>query len=302
MDSRDKWREASRERIRAAESRLQRLREVIERRTRLGFDTSEGWRLFRLTATSLANLRQSDALVEALHQAGQMPWRAAAHAPLALNGADRISFTPGDAIRGPEPETPDCYLIEAGIVSLCFGDASGVEVGMVGPGGMVGISALLAPEPMPITAVATTRCRAVSIPLTELASRIGSDTKGLRFLHASVAQQWTETMILARCNAEHSVRERVSRWILTGARHLRGPIGPISHDRIAALLGVRRASVTVALHELESEGAVTSRRNAIEVRDEPALEQLSCDCHALLFGETPVPLKAPMDHVLPPSQ
>jgi CRP-like cAMP-binding protein len=272
MDRQQKSREAARERIKAAETRLQRLREVIERRARSGFDTSEGWRLFRLTATSLANMRQSEALLEALFEAGRARGRPARCVPLSVegNGAERVAFNPGTVIQTGDHGTQDCHLIESGLVSFCFGDAGGIEVGMVGPGGVVGISGLLAAEPMPIAAVATTRCRTVLISITEFASRIGSDNKGVRFLHASVARQWAETMILARCNAEHSVRERVARWILTGGRHLQGPIGPVSHDRIASLLGVRRASVTVALHEIEGESAIGSRRNIIEIRDERA--------------------------------
>jgi CRP-like cAMP-binding protein len=263
---------------------MQRLREVIERRARSGFDTSEGWRLFSLTAMTLANMRNSEALLESLYQAARPSGRGATSAPLAMsgNGAERAAFNPGNLIQTGDPDAHQCHLIESGLVSLCFGDAAGVEVGQVGPGGVIGISDLLAAEPLPVVAVATTRCRTVPISLAEIASRIGSDAKALRFIHSSISRQWAETMILARCNAEHSVRERLSRWILTGSRHLRGPIGAISHDRIASLLGVRRASITVALHEIEGEGAVSSRRNIIEIKDEATLEHLSCDCHAML--------------------
>jgi CRP-like cAMP-binding protein len=300
MDSRDKWRNASRERVKAAEARLLRLREVIERRARLGYDTSEGWRLFRLSATTLASMRQTETLLEALHQAGERRSWAAQAAELVTTGAERVAFAAGETIKLPEPEASNCHLIETGIASLCFGDAGGVEVGMVGPGGIIGLSALLSAQLMPVTAVATTRCYAIPIPLSELASRIGSDVKGLRFLHATTVQQWAETMVLARCNAEHSVRERVARWILTGARHLQGVIGPISHDRMASLLGVRRASVTVALHEFESEGAIASRRNIIEVKDESSLERLSCDCHGYLFGRATgrLPAHLPGEHAI----
>jgi CRP-like cAMP-binding protein len=303
MDSQDKLREASlreasRDRLKEAEARLGRLRSVIERRARLGFDTSEGWRLFRLTATSLASMRQSETLIEALHRVREARWSARSYGPLAAESADRISFIAGETIQAAEPAATNCHLIESGIASLCFGNADGVEVGMLGPGGIVGISTLLTAEPMPITVVATTRCRAIPVSVSELAARIGSDVNGLHFLHATVAQQWADAMVLARCNAEHPVRERVARWILTGAGHLRGAIGPLSHDRLASLLGVRRASVTVALHELEGEGAILSRRNFIEVRDESALGRLSCACHGFLLGDVANRLPAPAEHAI----
>src|SRR6266700_893417 len=132
MDSGEKLRQASRDRLREAEARLQRLREVIERRARLGFDTSEGWRLFRLTSTSLASMRQTEALIEALHQAGEARSSRNTRGGLAAGSADRISFVAGEIIQTPEPQTPNCYVIETGIASLCFGHADGVEVGMIG--------------------------------------------------------------------------------------------------------------------------------------------------------------------------
>src|SRR3954463_10048239 len=113
MGNRDKWRDASRERIRAAEARLQRLREVIEKRARLGYDTSEGWRLFRLSTTSLANMRQTEALLEALDQVAERRSRVLPDSALVAAGADRVSFAVGDIIEMPQPETPHCHLIES---------------------------------------------------------------------------------------------------------------------------------------------------------------------------------------------
>src|SRR4051812_13423745 len=113
MDSRDKWRDASRLRVKAAEARLQRLRDVIERRARLGLDTTEGWRLFRLTATSLSNMRHAETMLDALHQ--ETRWRAAPDGPIAMNGAERVSFPAGEMIQARDPDVPDCYLIESGI-------------------------------------------------------------------------------------------------------------------------------------------------------------------------------------------
>jgi CRP-like cAMP-binding protein len=265
--------------IAAAESRLQRLREVIERRARLGLDTSDGWRLFELISVSIAHVRQSARMVESLCATRQAPSPAARRGGTSV---EAISFGPGTTILASDCESGDCYLMENGIASLCFGVPPGVEVGMVGPGGVIGMRALLAPSAVPVAAVATTRCRTLRMPAVEVAARVGADMRALRLLHASIAAQWAESMVLARCNAEHSIRERVARWLLSATRHLRGPIGPISHDRIASLLAVRRASVTVALHELEGEGAIVSRRNLVEVRDEAVLERLSCDCHRLL--------------------
>jgi CRP-like cAMP-binding protein len=283
-DRQSNWRKETRARIRAAEDRLGRLREIIERRVRAGLDTTESSRLFNLTSSALANMRQSETLIEALHAtAGQTLGSASTKLGAVLNDADPIVFAPGEAMQATQPELPDCYMIQSGLVSLCFEHAHGVEVGAIGPGGIVGISNLLTADMLPVTPVATTRCQVLTLPVLELAAHVASNRKALGFMQASMAQQWAESMVLARCNAEHSVRGRVARWVLTSSRRLGGAaIAPMSHDRLASLLGVRRASVTVAIEELEGERAIISKRNAIEVRDQSALEALSCDCHALM--------------------
>src|SRR5690242_405190 len=60
---------ARQDQAKAAETRLQRLREIIEGRAKAGLDTGEGWRLFQLTASALASLRQTHVLLDALDQA-----------------------------------------------------------------------------------------------------------------------------------------------------------------------------------------------------------------------------------------
>src|SRR5579871_1147112 len=117
------WQEVSRERIRAAEDRLRRLREVIERRARLGLDTGEGWRLFGLTATLLATMRRSEELGEAFYQLDQERWTPA-ETVSALHGAEPASFAAGAVLQVPDAAPDECHLVESGVVSLCFGHAA----------------------------------------------------------------------------------------------------------------------------------------------------------------------------------
>jgi CRP-like cAMP-binding protein len=289
MIGREKDRAARRKRLRASELRLQRLRELIERRARAGLDASDGWRLFEVGTSSLAAMRQTEMLLDALDLAHENQWSGAAALLRDVASANRVRFPPGTPIATSQSESPDCHLLESGVASLCLGSPHGVEVGIVGPGEIVGLWDLLTSERWPINVVATTNCETIPISRAKVVDRLESDANGLRYLHADVARHWGEAMMIARCNAEHSVRERVARWILTVAGHFDGPVGPISHDRIAALLGVRRASVTLALHQLEGEGAITSMRNHIDVRAKSGLEQLACDCHVYLSGEPTIP-------------
>lgn len=204
-----------------------------------------------------------------------------------LSVGRRIAVGAGRPIQSPAPASADCYFVESGLASLCFGDAGGIEVGMVGAGGIIGLQSLFKNELVPITAVATVASRLIGIPTEAFGGRLRSAHLGLEFLHAAVSREWAQTAILARCNAEHSVQARVARWTLTAHHHVGDYIGPISHDRLASFLGVRRASATVALHELEGEGAIRSSRSFLEVRDRATLGRLSCQCGPLIIGLKP---------------
>jgi hypothetical protein len=55
---------------------------------------------------------------------------------------------------------------------------------------------------------------------------------------------------------------------------------------MAQMLGVRRASVTVAAGDLEQRGAIRHRRGHIRVVDRMRLEALSCECYFVIRDET----------------
>jgi hypothetical protein len=52
------------------------------------------------------------------------------------------------------------------------------------------------------------------------------------------------------------------------------------------MLGVRREGVTTAAGKLQQQGAIKYSRGSITVVDRPLLEELSCECYAVVKKET----------------
>jgi hypothetical protein len=81
------------------------------------------------------------------------------------------------------------------------------------------------------------------------------------------------------CNGLHTIAQRCCRWLLTTHDRMRGGELPLTHDLLAIMLGVRRASVSVALHDLQKRGCLLYSRGKIEVQDRKILESGSCECY-----------------------
>jgi len=73
----------------------------------------------------------------------------------------------------------------------------------------------------------------------------------------------------------HTVEERLARWLLMSHDRQDDDEIPLTHDFLALMLGVRRPSVTIALHSLESLGFIKATRGLIVVRKREELEDFA---------------------------
>jgi CRP-like cAMP-binding protein len=92
-----------------------------------------------------------------------------------------------------------------------------------------------------------------------------------RFAHTIMIQ----TAHTALANGRATLVERLSRWILMAHDRVDGNVIPITHEFLALMLGVRRAGVTVTLHELEGRRLIRAIRRQITVLDRAGIEKLA---------------------------
>ncbi len=90
----------------------------------------------------------------------------------------------------------------------------------------------------------------------------------------------------AVCNRHHSVNQQFCRWLLLSLDRLPSNTLKVTQEMIANMLGVRREGVTAAAGRLQKLGVIEYTRGEITVLDRPRLEQLSCECYALVKTET----------------
>jgi CRP-like cAMP-binding protein len=175
------------------------------------------------------------------------------------------------------------YFIEQGLASILMNLSNGstIEVGMIGREGMVGMPALLGGE-------TSHRQFIVQGPVTAL--RMNAALCKAAFDHSAavrrVVLRFTEAILdlasqTAACNRLHLVEQRCARWLLMSSDRLHSDIIPMTHEFLAAMLGVRRAGVTTMLGELTRSGLIEHGRGHLAISDREGLEATACECYQL---------------------
>jgi CRP-like cAMP-binding protein len=179
------------------------------------------------------------------------------------------------------------YFIERGVASLLVRTQRDgpVEIAMVGRLGFVGVAAVLGMQRSPNRCLMSVAGYALRIAVPDLrraAHRYPEIQQQLfSYIHALLVQNAQTTL----CSARHSLEERLSRWLLTAADRLDDTIIPVTHEMLSVILGVRRASVTTTLAELERTGGIVRMRGGIDLRDRGALERRTCECYQIINTE-----------------
>jgi CRP-like cAMP-binding protein len=187
------------------------------------------------------------------------------------------------------------WFPNAGAVSLTMvlGNGQAVETAVIGRCGIVGSSAALAPQPSSCRAVVEIEASAASIDIGLLRQLATERQAILTLLVRHEASLLAQTQQVAACNAVHSLEARFGRWLLTAHAACGGCALAVTQERIAELLGVRRTSICLVAHAMQTAGLIRTRRGHIEILDETALRATACNCHVNIAAHAASQLRPP---------
>ena len=83
------------------------------------------------------------------------------------------------------------------------------------------------------------------------------------------------------CNAQHSVEERMCRWLLMTQDRVGKEEFVLTQEFLAEMLAVRRQTVTVFAGTLQTAGFITYRRGTMRIINREGLEAASCECYQI---------------------
>lgn len=193
-----------------------------------------------------------------------------------------VSFSLGETLFQPGDKIQRVYFPTTCVVSLLtdLEDGTGLEVGLVGSEGIVGVSAFLGGSE---TKLATVQASGGALEmrvdqLQEVFRKGGLLQKQLlRFAHALMTQI-SQSVV---CNVRHPVEGRMARWLLMYHDRLNMDQFEMTQEYMASMLGVRRASVTEVALRLQDLGYIRYHRGCITILSREGLEQFTCECYAV---------------------
>ena len=180
------------------------------------------------------------------------------------------------------PRTAVCSLLRP------LTGESPVEAATVGFEGMLGVPVVLGVPTTHTAAVAQVPGTAARVDAQRFRAWLAGEADGgagVLFLRYAQALH-EQTAQAVACNRRHGIDERCARWLLATRDRVGADRGvdqfPLTHDFLAAMLGTRRATVTVAAGMLQQAGLIRYSRGRITVIDRAGLEAASCECYAVL--------------------
>lgn len=190
-------------------------------------------------------------------------------------------YNPGDTIR-------HVYFPNDSIVSLLavVSERSTLEVGIIGPEGMAGISVFMG--------VTVSRQRAIvqgaGTAMRMKASALGHEANQLSPFHR-LLRRYTHSLLTqvsqsAACNRFHTVDARLARWLLMTSDRLRSDDFRLTQEFMSNMLGVRREGVTKAAGALQQHKLIRYSRSHILILDRAGLEASACECYGIVRAES----------------
>lgn len=174
------------------------------------------------------------------------------------------------------------------IISLLYVMESGAsaEIAMVGNEGLVGVALFMGGESTPSRAVVQSAGSAYRLNGQRMKDEFKRHGDTLLLLLRYTQSLITQMAQTAVCNRHHSIVEQLCRWLLLSLDRLSGNQLVMTQELIANMLGVRREGVTEAAGKLQKLGVIEYHRGQITVHDRPKLEELCCECYAVVKRET----------------
>lgn len=164
-------------------------------------------------------------------------------------------------------------------------DGSTTEISLVGNEGMVGLPIVLGGGLSLSQAVVQIKGTVLRLDAQLLKQEFSKQESLHKLMLLYTQARLIQVAQNAACNRQHTIEERLARWLLSAQDCLCSHEVPLTQEFIANMLGIRRSGVTVAARQLQNSGVIEYSRGHITILDDNALEAISCECYRVVQKE-----------------
>ena len=201
---------------------------------------------------------------------------------LLLRRAKLVALHVGDLLFAPSDSTSQIYFPLSGAIALYVGGlgkatsaSSGLAVGLIGAEGAAGLQAALGFGAGHLQLVVQSPGQAWVVE-GAVAQRLVQRRRAILLQFSRYL--WTvfdNIAALASRPYTQDVKVRLAHWLLLSAQRCAPDPLQLTHEHIAHMLGVRRASVSIAAREMKLKRYISYSRGHIALLNVPALQALA---------------------------
>lgn len=163
---------------------------------------------------------------------------------------------------------------------------------MTGPEGMVDISALGTRVAFGDHLVQAPG-EAYALQASHIFNAVQSSAAIARMVSRAAEISHAYTLQSLACLNFHQIEARFCRWMLMSRYHLQTDTFSLTHEFLAAMLGVQRSSITVIANKLQVEGLISYHRGEVSIINPEGLEKRTCECYARVLQRIELAFEPP---------
>nr|WP_228021589.1 Crp/Fnr family transcriptional regulator [Romeria gracilis] len=181
----------------------------------------------------------------------------------------------------------EVYFPEQALLSLLslLEDGTLTEIALVGNEGMVGLPVIWGGQSTPQSVTVQFEGEVLVMEAGQLIQEFNRGSRLTQLLMLYMQALYTQVAQNAAYNRQHTIEERLARWLLSVQDSVQRDSLTLTHDFIAKMLGIRRSGVTVAVGVLQQAGMIRYSRGRMAILDRAGLEAASCECYRLVQME-----------------
>ncbi len=194
----------------------------------------------------------------------------------------------GQVLLDADSSLDDVFFPDSGVISAVavFEDGSIIEMATIGREGCTGFQAVFGAKSSSVRLLVQIPGSAAKISRAAFTRAMASMPSFRNLIYAHVEAFLEQVMVSVACNGAHSLKQRLSRWLLMMRDRSDDDTLSITQNLLAEMLGVQRPTITNVFRELKDADLIAPGRRQVTILDRPGLMKASCECYQLVRMRT----------------